>query len=326
MSRKIIPRSTGKVIASGRRRLGKAVELLGYEYCVDFARLGQRGRAAAVPKKDAPMPQFAASSGQVQFSERAGTVPVFLLHAGAGSGRQWTKVIGLLDADHRALAPDAWGFGGTAKWAGPKDLSHDDQADLVLALADHLGIDRFHLVGHSYGGASAARLAIRSPERLKSLMFIEPVIMSLLKDSEDADLFHEYNRVASGFIEAAAQGTPEIGWQRFIDYRNGAGTWEGLSPESKARFLATTDTTVDGYKSNLQNTTTRMELSRIPVQTLILCGNKTTRPDRRVTEIVRDSLPHARYALLDGAEHMSPLSHPHEVAAHINAHVHQAAA
>ena len=267
------------------------------------------------------MPQFAGISGQVQFSEREGTVPVFLLHAGAGSGRQWAKVIGLLDADHRALAPDAWGFGGTAKWAGPKDLSHDDQADLVLALADHLGIDRFHVVGHSYGGASAARLAIRSPARLKSMVLIEPVIMSLLKDSDDADLFHEYNRVASGFIEAAAQGKPELGWQRFIDYRNGAGTWEGLSPESKARFLATTDTTLDGYKSNLQNPTTRTELSRISVPTLILCGGRTTRPDRRVTEIARDNLPNARYAVLDGAEHMSPLSHPQEVAGHINAHV-----
>ncbi len=267
------------------------------------------------------MPQFAGISGQVHFSERAGTVPVFLLHAGAGSGRQWTKVIGFLDPDHRALAPDSWGFGGTDKWAGPKDLSHDDQADLVLALADHLGIDRFHVVGHSYGDASAARLAIRFPQRLKSMVLIEPVMMTLLKDSDDAGLFHEYDLVASGFIEAAAQGAPHDGWKRFIDYRNGAGTWDGLSPESQARFLSTTDMTVDGFKSNLRYPTTRAELSRIAVQTLVLCGSEPTRPDKRVSEIVRDSIPDARFAVLSGAEHMSLLSHPGEVAAHIDAHV-----
>lgn len=272
------------------------------------------------------MPDFVSPNGKIHFTEREGNLPVFLLHAGAGSSRQWTKVISYLNDSHRALAPDFWGFGATDRWGGPNELSHDDQALIVLALADHLAIDRFHVVGHSYGGASAVRLALHAPDRLKSMVLIEPVIMTLLRGTDDAALFQEYSNVATGFIEAAARGSPEEGWRRFIDYRNGSGTWDRLTEEAKGRFVAATQTTVEGYKSNLQNPTTREELSRIVVPTLVLCGSSTTKPDSRVSEIVRDNIPNAAYAILEGAEHMSPLSHPEQVSAHIDAHVRHAEA
>jgi pimeloyl-ACP methyl ester carboxylesterase len=53
---------------------------------------------------------------------------------------------------------------------------------------------------------------------------------------------------------------------------------------------------------------------------LVMCGEKTTIADRRVTEILRDHIPRCRYEVIPGAEHMSPLSHPGFIAEAIERH------
>lgn len=110
------------------------------------------------------------------------------------------------------------------------------------------------------------------PEKVLSLTVIEPILMPLLMQTGERALFAEYDSVASGFIAAAARGEPEVGWKKFLDYRNGEGAWERLSEAAQARFLAITDNTVAGYKSNLRNPTTMQNLRDIGVaQVLRLC-------------------------------------------------------
>jgi pimeloyl-ACP methyl ester carboxylesterase len=55
-----------------------------------------------------------------------------------------------------------------------------------------------------------------------------------------------------------------------------------------------------------------------------MCGEKTTVPDRRVAEILRDHIPQCRYELIPGADHMSPLSHPAFIAEAIERHINAA--
>lgn len=56
----------------------------------------------------------------------------------------------------------------------PDDYGLDAEVDGVLRTADDAGFERFHLVGYSAGGASAAAFAARHPERLRSLALLEP--------------------------------------------------------------------------------------------------------------------------------------------------------
>jgi|GEM_PF-4396329 len=74
----------------------------------------------------------------VSYFECGSGVPVVLLHAGAGSGKQWLKTARLLEARFQVIAPDLWGFGGTEKWSGEHELTHDDQALLVVGVIEHL--------------------------------------------------------------------------------------------------------------------------------------------------------------------------------------------
>lgn len=90
---------------------------------------------------------------------------------------------------------------------------------------------------------------------------------------------------------------------------------------NKARFLAQTAQTCDGFHSNLGNPTTLSECRDIEVPTTIVCGEDTTAPDRRVTELLRDAIGRSRYVTIPGAAHMSPLTHPHDIARIVRTHL-----
>ena len=57
------------------------------------------------------------------------------------------------------------------------------------------------------------------------------------------------------------------------------------------------------------------------IPTLVLCGEKTTEPDRQVTEILHRELPNNVYRKIESAEHMSPLTHPEKVASMVAEHI-----
>ena len=157
--------------------------------------------------------------------------PLLLLHAGASSSRQWAKVGKALSGQYRLVAPDLIGFGRTDAWGGPDELTHDDQARLLSTILDDVCAERgVHVVGHSYGGATAVRLLLQAPEAIRSLVLIEPILVGLLREAGEAALFDDYRGFAERFIRDGQTGQEEAAWQTFIDHRNGPGTWGRCRP------------------------------------------------------------------------------------------------
>src|SRR5262245_54920793 len=112
--------------------------------------------------------------------------PILLLHAGASSSTQWTKVADQLAANHRIIAPDLLGFGATGSWPAPGGLTHDLQADLVAEVMQSENNAALDICGHSYGGATAIRLVLSRPQLVRSLILIEPIISWLLREAKDS--------------------------------------------------------------------------------------------------------------------------------------------
>lgn len=96
--------------------------------------------------------------------------PVLLLHGFPQSGHCWRFVQpALAAAGYRSVAPDLRGYSPGAR---PVDVAEYTMSHLVgdvLALADELEWDRFHLVGHDWGGAVAWQVAGRHPDRIRTL-------------------------------------------------------------------------------------------------------------------------------------------------------------
>ncbi|NNF61942.1 MAG: alpha/beta fold hydrolase, partial [Gammaproteobacteria bacterium] len=99
--------------------------------------------------------------------------PLLLLHGFTADKDHWTRVARHLTDKFRVIAPDLPGFGASTR--DPQlDYSIDAQAQRVAAFADALGLQQFHLGGSSMGGAIAAVLSARYPQRVQSLWLLAP--------------------------------------------------------------------------------------------------------------------------------------------------------
>ena len=100
--------------------------------------------------------------------------PVVLVH-GSGPGvtayANWRLVMPALAERFRVVAPDMVGFGYTDR---PPDVEYSVQtwADQVLGLMDSLGMQQASLVGNSFGGSIALRLATQHPDRVDRLVLM----------------------------------------------------------------------------------------------------------------------------------------------------------
>ena len=95
---------------------------------------------------------------------------IVLLHGYPQSSASWRSVFpGLTAAGYRALAPDQRGYSPGARPVGRRAYVMSELVADVLALADQAGIDRFHVVGHDWGGAVAWALGTDHPDRLRTL-------------------------------------------------------------------------------------------------------------------------------------------------------------
>ena len=103
-------------------------------------------------------------------------LPVVLL-PGRGSGApMWSENLPSLLAQRTVYAMDALGDAGLSAQTVPL-TSAADQATWIDEVLGGLGVTRAHIVGHSFGAASAASLAVHRPGRVASLTLLEPAFV-----------------------------------------------------------------------------------------------------------------------------------------------------
>ena len=121
---------------------------------------------------------------------------VILLHGFPESHRTWRGLAPRLEGEFRLVMPDQRGFAGSDRPQEVDAYKTDKLVDDVFALADALGIERFALVGHDWGGAVAWAAALRGERRLTRLAIVNaphPVIFQKsLIESEDQRRASQY--------------------------------------------------------------------------------------------------------------------------------------
>lgn len=115
---------------------------------------------------------FLAPNGVELYHEVHGTAgePLVLVHGFTGDITDWRHQIAEFSPSHRVLVLDNRGHGRSAAPPEREAYTIEQMADDVVGLADRLGLGRYHLLGHSMGGAIAQEIALRHPERLRSLV------------------------------------------------------------------------------------------------------------------------------------------------------------
>ena len=116
-------------------------------------------------------------AGKPIFVAEAGSgAPVVMLHGGgpgASGVSNYSRNIDALAHQFRVIVPDMPGYGRSAKGVDQSD-PFGYLADMIRRLIDELGIATAHLIGNSYGGAAALRLALDTPHRVDRLVLMGP--------------------------------------------------------------------------------------------------------------------------------------------------------
>ncbi|MGW5520208.1 alpha/beta fold hydrolase [Nocardia africana] len=111
------------------------------------------------------------------FFVEAGSGPVVVLLHGGGPGASgvsnYSRNIEVLARRFRVIVPDMPGYGRSSKWVDRSD-PFGDLAAAVGGLLDELDIPRADLIGNSYGGAAALRLAMDRPEKVGRMVLMGP--------------------------------------------------------------------------------------------------------------------------------------------------------
>ncbi|MCX7595819.1 MAG: alpha/beta hydrolase [Fischerella sp.] len=104
-----------------------------------------------------------------------GQEPLLLLHGLADHALVWSSLGDYLAADYHIVAPDMRGHGESSK--PEKDYRFESAIADIEALMDKLGWTSTHVVAHSWSGKLACIWARQNPERLRSMILVDPIFI-----------------------------------------------------------------------------------------------------------------------------------------------------
>ena len=259
-----------------------------------------------------------------------GALPVVALHSSASTGGQWRGLTALFAGRRRVLTPDLPGYGLAAAEAGGYAGALDagtlaGEAERVLRSIG-ASAPSFHLVGHSYGGAVALKIALTYPWRVRSLTLIEPVVFHLLaqggeRDTADMRLYRGILGVRDRLRGAAAAGWPAHGMAAFVDFWNGPGAWDGIDTGQRQQLAGQARVVLRNFASALGESWPLTTVARLGMPLQTITGERSPEVTQRLTEKLIDTASDVTAARVFAAGHMAPLTHAASVNSLIERHI-----
>lgn len=222
-----------------------------------------------------------------------GNAPLVLLHGLGGDSTSWTLNQKQLAADRAVIAVDLPGHGRSGRKVG--DGTVPSTGALLSRLPDALGIERFHLLGLSYGGALAMDVAGRLPERLLSLTCVSA---TGLGHEVNIDFIQGYLRAETPEDMRACLELLFHDTRKINDAMIGYALFGRADPSYRACVQRITDA---NFENGGQRYNYREALGGFPFPVHVIWG----REDRIVPVAHAEGLPsNVRVEILDDAGHM----------------------
>ena len=156
------------------------------------------------------MPYVRSGNADVYYEDYGSGEPIVALHGLIENTTYFTRtgVCEALAAHYRVIPVDMRAHGKTRVDGEPWGYDVVTHGKDLVALVDHLGLDRFHVLCHSTGGFVATRYAMENSERLLSL---------LLTDTTSATDFFQVSEESKVFHDRFAQSFETNDWDKIMD-------------------------------------------------------------------------------------------------------------
>ncbi|OGO01613.1 MAG: hypothetical protein A2Y90_00915 [Chloroflexi bacterium RBG_13_52_12] len=101
--------------------------------------------------------------------------PLVVIHGGGGDARSWLLNIQELAEKYTVYAPDLPGYGGSQPLDGVYYIP--ELVGFIERFAANLGLEKFHLMGHSLGGGIALNFALKFPNKITKLVLVSSLCL-----------------------------------------------------------------------------------------------------------------------------------------------------
>lgn len=219
--------------------------------------------------------------------------PVVLLPGRASGAPMWAVNIPLLIQSRRVIAFDALGDAGMSVQSAPL-TSADDQAAWVDEVLADVAPDGVHLVGHSFGGATAALYARIHPERVRSLTLLEAVFVFAYPPAD----------IMGWTVVSSIPALPE-GWRNKALERIGGEKLSGTDP-MELMIKAGAEKFDASLPTPSPLTDEQAEALTMPVYVAI-AGRNSVAGGSKAVERAQKILPQASIQVWDNATHSLPM-------------------
>jgi pimeloyl-ACP methyl ester carboxylesterase len=247
---------------------------------------------------------------------------VVALHCSLGSGRQWAPLAAALGYRHQVMSPDISGYGDGALPVHAAATLDDEVEFLQERLAALKG--PIHLVGHSYGGAIAFRIATASrfAARVRSLTLIEPILPQVLIDQgRDRHLYEHFAKLANRVCSALWRGDTRRALDHFLTFWNGPDAFARTPEQALQRMALRAGKLVTDFTAGVAETDVQEAARRLAVPVLLFSGGLSPFVTQRVVGRLASLIANARAIHLPAAGHMLATTHAAELNPDIADHI-----
>jgi 3-oxoadipate enol-lactonase len=257
------------------------------------------------------MPTALINGIQVSYGDSGGDGPtVVLSHGYLMDASMFDAQVAALAPQYRVITCDARGHGGTA---APGPFSYWDLAADVLALLDHLGIERAVLGGMSQGGFVSLRAALLAPRRVRGLILIDSQAGTELEANRPG-----YEQLQQMWLDQGPGPVQEIVAAIIL----GPGQWDGWYATWADRYERWAPGDLDQltwpFRTLMDRDDLTGRLGDIGCPALIIHGSEDAAIPLERAEQLRDGLAGpVTFTLIQGASHASNITDPGAVNAEI---------
>lgn len=234
---------------------------------------------------------------------------IVLLHSSMASKSQWKTLMEHMRATHRLIAIDLHGYGDNGMPERRSGFSLSDEVALVQSKLSRVLAqgEPYHLVGHSFGGGVALRLAHAEPHRVRSLCLYEPTAFHLLDRHHPA--LEGIRHVAHTAEVAVDKGEHDVATGLFIDYWSGSGAYAALPPSRQALFSSLLPKVPLDFQALMNDPHRAFDYRRTAPLSCVITGRDSPDCVHAIASVLATTLRRCETAEID-AGHMGPLTHP----------------
>lgn len=269
------------------------------------------------------MPMIEANGVNVYYELHGATgEPIVLIHGSWTDHNTWNLVVPELADNFRLLTYDRRGHGKSENGAG-QGTAEQDALDTANILTN-LELAPAHVVGSSFGGTIALKLASLKPATIQSLVVHEPPLHDLIMDEPSIrPSLLEGRKSLDRVAQLVQEGDKEGAARLFTEALTlGPGSWERLPIQVRDTMVANADTWLDENNDLAGRSVDLKALARFDKPTLLMYGGRGLQSSKLIIDKLQRNISNSTVDFDPNAGHTPQFSNPTGFARTVSGFVH----